>query len=171
MKPAMAADDVLAVIDLLEHVHVTVWIDGGWGVDALLGTETRYHADLDLAIAISDVTAATDLLQSELGYTVSLDQMPTRLELGDDQGHRVDFHPLVFDEQGNGRQQLPDGNFGIYTSSGLAATGSIAGHPVRCLSPELQLQFHLGYEPDDTDRQDVAQLCRHFDLPLPELYG
>jgi lincosamide nucleotidyltransferase A/C/D/E len=170
MKTVMAAEDVLAIIYLLEHAHIAVWIDGGWGVDTLLGRETRRHADLDLAIALSDVTAATDLLRT-LGYVEVTDQMPTRLEFGDAQNHSVDFHPLVFDAEGNGRQQLPDGSFGIYTSSGLAATGSIAGHPVRCLSPELQLQFHLGYEPDEADRQDVAHLCRHFGLPHPDPYG
>jgi lincosamide nucleotidyltransferase A/C/D/E len=169
MKTLMASEDVLVVVELLEHAHITVWIDGGWGVDALLGTETRHHADLDLAIALSDVTAATDLLR-QLGYVEVTDQMPTRLELGDDQDHRVDFHPLVFDEQRNGCQQLPNGGNAIYTASGLAAIGSIAGHPVRCLSPKLQLRFHLGYDPEDADRHDVAQLCRHFSLPLPDPY-
>jgi lincosamide nucleotidyltransferase A/C/D/E len=166
----ISASDVLLVVELMEHAHISVWIDGGWGVDALLGKETRRHADLDLAIALADVTAAKDLLRSELGYAVSLDQMPTRLELGAGQDRRVDLHPLVFDAQGNGRQQLSDGSFGIYTASGLAATGSIAGHPVRCLSAELQLEFHLGYEPDEADRQDVAQLCRQFGLLLPDPY-
>jgi lincosamide nucleotidyltransferase A/C/D/E len=166
----MASEDVLLVVEVLEHAHITVWIDGGWGVDALLGMETRHHADLDLAIALSDVTAATDLLRTGLGYAVSLNQMPTRLELADKRDHRVDLHPLVFDVQGNGRQQLPDGSFGIYTASGLAATGFIAGHAVCCLTPELQLQFHLGYDPDEADRHDVARLCRHFALPLPDPY-
>src|SRR5215467_14094553 len=98
----MASEDILAVVELMEHAHITVWIDGGWGVDALLGEETRRHGDLDLAIALSDVAAAKDLLSTELGYAVSLDQMPTRLELGDYQDRRVDLHPLVFDAQGNG---------------------------------------------------------------------
>jgi len=165
----MASEDVLAVVAVLEHAHIRVWIDGGWGVDALLGSESRRHADLDLALELSDVTAIEDLLRSELGYAVSVDELPTRLELSE-QDHKVDLHPLVFDEQGNGRQQLPDGSFGIYTASGLAATGSNAGHPVRCLSAELQLQFHLGYEPDEADRQDVAHLCELFGLPLPDPY-
>jgi lincosamide nucleotidyltransferase A/C/D/E len=170
MKTVMAAENVLVVVELLKHAHITVWVDGGWGVDALPGRECRRHADLDLAIALSDVNATKELLGSELGYVVSQDQLPTRLELGDKQDHRVDLHPLLFDEQGNGRQHLPDGSFGLYTASGLAATGTIAGHPVRCLSPVLQLQFHLGYDPDDADRQDVARLCRHFSLPVPSLY-
>jgi hypothetical protein len=29
---------------------LVVWLDGGWGIDALLGRETRTHADLDLVI-------------------------------------------------------------------------------------------------------------------------
>ena len=40
----------------------------------------------------------------------------------------------------------------------------MAPHRLRCLSPQLQLQFHLGHEPDDDDRHDVAWLCHHFGL-------
>ena len=44
----MTADAVLEVIATLEEASVRVWLDGGWGVDALLGEQTRNHADLDL---------------------------------------------------------------------------------------------------------------------------
>jgi lincosamide nucleotidyltransferase A/C/D/E len=40
----------------------------------------------------------------------------------------------------------------------LDALGRIAGRAVPCLTPELQLRFHLGYEPGPTDRHDVALL-------------
>ena len=33
----MTAADVLEIVDLLEGVGVESWVDGGWGVDALLG--------------------------------------------------------------------------------------------------------------------------------------
>ena len=32
------------------HAHsIEIWIDGGWGVDALLGTQTRPHSDVDIS--------------------------------------------------------------------------------------------------------------------------
>jgi len=166
----MTSDDVVAIISMLQRAHCPVWIDGGWGVDALLGRQTRDHADLDLAIALGDVATAQTLLMRQLGYIVAQDEMPTRLDLRDADDHRVDFHPLVFDDGANGRQHLPDGTWGIYPAEGLKGTGSINGMQVLCLTPELQLQFHLGYEPDDDDRHDVAQLCERFGLVVPDAY-
>jgi lincosamide nucleotidyltransferase A/C/D/E len=168
--PMMASEDVVAIVQLLERARCPVWIDGGWGVDALLGRQTRPHADLDLAIALANVPAAKDVLTGVLGYGIAQDEMPTRLELRDSQDRRIDLHPLVFDARGNGRQQLQDGSWGSYSSSGLAGSGSIGGLNVRCLSPDLQLRFHQGYEPDEDDRHDVDLLCRHFRLELPREY-
>jgi lincosamide nucleotidyltransferase A/C/D/E len=166
----MSSEDVLAVVNLLEASHCTVWIDGGWGVDALLGRQTRPHLDLDLAIALADVATAQNVLLRLLGYAVFQDEMPTRLDLRDNADHRIDFHPLSFDDRGNGRQQLPDGAWGVYLATGLAGIGFVNGQRVRCLSPGLQLQFHLGYEPDEDDRRDVAMLCQHFGLAVPDRY-
>jgi lincosamide nucleotidyltransferase A/C/D/E len=166
----MSAADVVALVRLLERSHCPVWIDGGWGVDALLGQKTRQHADLDLALALAHVRIARDLLVGQLGYVVAQDEMPTRLELRDSQDHRVDLHPLVFDSDGNGRQQLQGGGWGVYPADGLAGSGVIDGQIVRCLSPHLQLRFHLGYEPDDDDRHDVALLCQHFGFEIPTGY-
>jgi len=37
------------VLEILTALHGTdVWIGGGWGVDALVGEQTRPHGDLDL---------------------------------------------------------------------------------------------------------------------------
>src|SRR5262249_33186431 len=166
----MLSKDVVVIVRLLEQAHCPVWIDGGWGVDALLGEQTRPHADLDLAIALANVPDAKDILTNMLGYGIAQDELPTRLELRDSQDRRIDLHPVVFDKQGNGRQQLQDGSWGIYSSSGLAGSGSIGGYAVRCLNPELQLRFHVGYEPDEDDRHDVELLCRYFGLELPDEY-
>jgi lincosamide nucleotidyltransferase A/C/D/E len=39
----MTAADVIEVLQCLERAGVSVWIDGGWGVDALVGAQTREH--------------------------------------------------------------------------------------------------------------------------------
>jgi lincosamide nucleotidyltransferase A/C/D/E len=168
--PVMSAADVVDLVRLLERSLCPIWIDGGWGVDALLGGQTREHADLDLALDLADVATAQVVLVGQLGYAVAQDELPTRLELRDSQDHRIDLHPLVFDADGNGRQQLQDGSWGDYPAEGLAGSGVIQGQLVRCLSPQLQLRFHLGYEPDDDDRHDVALLCQRFGLEVPEAY-
>lgn len=155
----MPADEVVSVLDVLEGHGLQVWLDGGWGVDALVGRQTRKHEDLDIAIVLAEAGAVTGLLAS-LGYTIYDDEIPTRLDLRDDRDHRVDLHPLTFDESGNGLQQLQDGRFGIYSAEGLTGTGSVGGRPVRCLSRELQLRFHSGYDLDENDRWDVELLLR-----------
>jgi hypothetical protein len=40
----MPADHVIEVYDLLRSHDIDVWIDEGWGVDALLGDRTRAMA-------------------------------------------------------------------------------------------------------------------------------
>ncbi|MDH4308687.1 MAG: amino acid transporter [Acidimicrobiia bacterium] len=45
-RPGMESAAVLSVLDLLDEA----WVDGGWGVDALVGRQTRRHLDLDLAL-------------------------------------------------------------------------------------------------------------------------
>ena len=153
----MPAEEVVKILDVLEGRGLRVWLDGGWGVDALVGRQTRDHEDLDIAIALAEADAVIASLAS-LGYKAFDDEMPTRLDLRDDPDHRVDLHPLTFDGSGNGLQQLQDGRFGSYTAEGLSGAGSVNGRPVRCLSRELQLRFHTGYELDDNDRWDVDLL-------------
>jgi lincosamide nucleotidyltransferase A/C/D/E len=41
---------VLTILDLAAAVVVRLWLDGGWGVDALLGQQSRQHGDLDVAV-------------------------------------------------------------------------------------------------------------------------
>jgi aminoglycoside phosphotransferase (APT) family kinase protein len=153
----MPAEEVLRIVSLLEANGLAVWLDGGWGVDALAGRQTRPHQDLDLAIALAEAGAVIRLLAG-LGYAVFEDEMPTRLDLRDAADRRVDLHPLTFDATGNGLQQLQDGTFGTYTAEGLTGQGTVGQRPVPCLSAALQLRFHTGYELDDNDRHDIALL-------------
>ena len=49
-KNLMTADKVHWFLDLFDELDIKVWIDGGWGVDALLGECTREHQDLDIIV-------------------------------------------------------------------------------------------------------------------------
>jgi lincosamide nucleotidyltransferase A/C/D/E len=170
----MTAADVLLVLDTLESAGVGVWVDGGWGVDAVLERQTRAHDDLDLAVARNDLPRCQAALAS-LGYahaTAEEPGLPARLVLRGPAGREVDFHPLVFDSEGNGLQELGDAEWGTYPAAGLRGRGRIGGREVRCITPELQLVFHAGYEPAEKDRLDVALLAERFGLePLPSPPG
>jgi lincosamide nucleotidyltransferase A/C/D/E len=38
-----SAKDVVELCSYLGQINVEIWLDGGWGDDALLGQQTRLH--------------------------------------------------------------------------------------------------------------------------------
>ncbi len=163
--PEMTAEDVVAFVQLLNQQDIEVFIDGGWGVDALLGYQTRPHADLDIALQHKDVPQVRALLEAR-GYkdVPRDDTWECNFVLGDDAGHEIDFHSCTFDEAGNHI-------FGVkYPFDSLTGTGSIQGHPVKCISPEWMVKFHTGYKLDENDYHDVKALCERFRLEVPAEY-
>lgn len=44
----MSAKSATTTLTALDARDAEVWVGGGWGVDALLGEQTRQHSDLDL---------------------------------------------------------------------------------------------------------------------------
>lgn len=160
-RPAAAgisADEVHIVLDSLSAVGCPAWISGGWGVDALVGKQTRPHRDLDLAVPAEHESAALRAL-AQLGYVIETDWRPVRVEVVADGRGRVDLHPLRFDEVGDGHQAGLDGSSFHWPRAGFT-TGTIGGRPVDCISVDQQLLFHSGYEPRDVDRADLALLHR-----------
>src|SRR3989344_3452048 len=97
------AEDVVSLYRLLESESIEVWLDGGWAVDALLGEQTRSHADVDIVIQQKDVSKLRELLESRGYKDVERDDTSSwNFVLVDDKGHEVDVHVIVFDENGNG---------------------------------------------------------------------
>jgi lincosamide nucleotidyltransferase A/C/D/E len=166
------ADDVIEVVSVLAAAGARFWLDGGWGIDALLGRQTRMHDDLDMAVAAEDIATAVAAL-GRLGFGVEEDARPVRLVLVDGRERQVDLHPLEFDVLGNGVQRGagPNGvGDALYPAKDLQ-TGSIAERPVPCLSATLQLAHHTGYVPRTKEREDVAALCADFGLEPPSAYS
>jgi lincosamide nucleotidyltransferase A/C/D/E len=121
----MTGADVVAIVARLEGARVRIWLDGGWGVDALVGDETRPHSDLDAAVEL-DKTDSIVAALSPLGFEIEADDLPTRLVLASSDGRRIDLHPLVFDDEGNARQigAGPNGGDAIYPAKGLTGKGA-----------------------------------------------
>lgn len=46
----MTAKDIVELIQLLTQNEIEVYVDGGWGIDALIVEHTRKHGDLDIAL-------------------------------------------------------------------------------------------------------------------------
>ncbi|MFD3504637.1 nucleotidyltransferase domain-containing protein [Streptomyces sp. NPDC058676] len=159
----MTADDVLIVLALLRRANVDVWIGGGWGIDALIGEQTRNHRDLDLMHRLDQEATVTAAL-SEAGFAESLDWRPIRFVVTAPDGREIDLHPLVFSDDGSAEQASPEPDRPFPYPSACFVTGTIKGVPVPCLSAEQQVYFHQGYEPSERDRHDMAQLRRAFGI-------
>ena len=165
----MGAADVLELLECLRIANLPAIVDGGWGIDALLGAQTRAHDDLDLVVARTDRLPAQAAL-SELGLEHAPEfrpGLPARVVLRGANDRRIDFHLVVFDAEGNGWQELPGGGWALYPAKDLRGVGEIAGRSVGCISAALQLQHHLGYALTDADCHDLRLLAVRFGLPLP----
>lgn len=134
------------------------WVAGGWGIDALVGRQTRAHRDLDLAVEATDEETALRVLDHR-GYGVETDWRPVRVELVAPGRGWVDLHPVVFDAAGHGRQAGLDGSHFDYPQEAFT-TGTLDGRSVPCLSREQQIRFHSGYSPRPVDLHDLALLER-----------
>lgn len=69
IAPEMPAAVVVALLELFEKAGIEVGLEGGWGVDALLGTQTRVHKDVDVIIGTVHVARIVELLSTR-GYLV-----------------------------------------------------------------------------------------------------
>lgn len=154
----MLLSEVRAVLTGLREDNCQFWVAGGWGVDALVGRQTRPHRDLDLAVDARDETAALDVL-GLLGYVVETDWRPVRVELVARNRGWVDLHPVAFDRTGHGRQVDMAGGHFEYPPEAFTE-GAFGGDAVPCLSREQQVRFHRGYEPRPYDLHDLQLLER-----------
>lgn len=159
--------DVLAV---LAEDGVPVVVDGGWGIDALLGAQHRDHDDLDLAVADEHLEAALASLAAA-GFAVDEDLRPTRVTLSDREGRRVDFVVLGPEVDGVRWQRAggADGSDRRYPAT-ATTSGWVGGEVVTCIDAQLQVANHAGYEPMPRDVFDLQLLQKQFGVSLPEGY-
>jgi lincosamide nucleotidyltransferase A/C/D/E len=156
---------VLEILKWFAENGVAVWIDGGWGVDALLGKQTREHNDIDILIEGGNAARFIRELERS-GYREKQMDYTTPSHRVWIQGENiVDVHLLEFDADGNA---LYEGE--SYPARMLGGHGEIGGIDVLCPTPEAQLLFHQGYEWDEQDEHDVRLLCEAFHLELPNGY-
>lgn len=164
-----SAAAVQRVLDSLTDAGVETWVSGGWGVDALVGRQTRPHRDIDLLVPLRHTLQAYEAL-SGAGFWLVTDWFPTRFEVVDDDGAAVDVHPIRFDRDGAARLELPDGGWWHFDAESMDGRGVIGGRTVRCMSVDQQVRNHTGYEASDSDRHDMAVLVERFGIQAPTSY-
>jgi lincosamide nucleotidyltransferase A/C/D/E len=166
----MTSVDVIDLYTTLEKLGVEIWIDGGWGVDALLGDQTRPHNDLDIAIQQKHVPILRQLLEKRGYRDIKLEEARAwNFVLGDENGREIDVHVIVLDDRGDGLYGPPEKGE-MYPAASLTGVGKIDGRTVRCISPEWAVRFHSGYQLKEKDFRDVSALCRKFGIDLPTAY-
>jgi lincosamide nucleotidyltransferase A/C/D/E len=165
--PTMPPEALVNIIDLLESESIDVWLDGGWGIDALLQIQTRPHRDVDIIVEVTDVPEVRTLLE-ERGFKIMEGKPPHSFVLTNDSGLEVDIHAVRFDENGNGIYRMQNGEDWIYPAEGFLGCGKVSNRNVKCLSAPIQVLCHThGYTPVQKDFEDMKKLVEKFGVELP----
>jgi hypothetical protein len=121
------------VHNLLEAHHLDYWLFGGWAVDFHAGRVTRSHADIDLAVWLSDLDCVRQRLE-ETGWRVLNDQMADGYVAFERSGVVIEVALLERDELGviytpaaSGRGDWPAGSFGSDASMLNGVTARVVG--------------------------------------------
>jgi lincosamide nucleotidyltransferase A/C/D/E len=184
----VTAEDVVEVYSGLLAEGVRLWVDGGWGVDALLGRQTRPHKDFDAIAAIEDLPALTRFLSGRgfalkliweenrwvptleppalIGRECPAVEAATAFVLEDGSGRKVDFHVVRLDEQGRWAPAWETEL--VFPPEAFAGLGTIGDTRVRCLSAEMQMHAHTGYALEESDMHDLRLLHDRFGIDYPE---
>jgi lincosamide nucleotidyltransferase A/C/D/E len=163
---AQAAADLY---ELLRLRGIRCWVMGGWGVDALLGAQTREHHDLDVLVLREDLPALAGLFRDH-GFGIKqvweaesrwLDMegstWPTAFVAGTEEGVELDVHVIQVDAG----LAVPLCSVACpFDSDSLKGRGVIGGRPVECVSAETQVAMHRGYELPQSHQRDVDSLRR-----------
>src|SRR5436190_3791151 len=121
--------DVHDVLDTLEMAGVDAVVLGGWGVDALLGEQTRPHDDLDLWVQVEHDRLLREAL-GELGFAEEADGVWQNYVLRDQRGREVDIHLVSYRPDGAAVYQAHTGGDFVMPPSAFTLV-SIGGRVVR----------------------------------------
>lgn len=175
----VSGPDAVRIVRTLAASGVQSWLSGGWACDALLGEQTRPHADLDLVVTRADTRHAVEILERH-GFVqcACFDAMLqiSVIELIDRRHRRrIGLHVIDANVQSAGSWPGAELREAVHVlglnPDELLTTGVIDGHEIPSVSASVLLALHTGYDPQETDRHDVQRLCSRFALPAPPGYA
>jgi lincosamide nucleotidyltransferase A/C/D/E len=163
---AQAAADLY---ELLRLRGIRCWVMGGWGVDALLGEQTRQHHDLDVLVLAEDLSALGELFADDAFGIKQVweaenrwpemrgSTWPTAFVAATERGLELDVHVITF-EAG---LVVPLCNVAWpFDADSLQGRGVIDGRPVECVSRRTQEAMHRGYALPEAHKADLDLLRR-----------
>ncbi len=170
--------EVLRVSRALETARVPFWLGGGWGIDALWGSQSRPHGDLDLVL--DDFPSAVGPLSAVLeglGYQRCAPRqagvwwLPEAADFEAPAGRRIEVLGLNWDLLATtSALAFPDGDqrsLRAILRTSCLAQGQLGNHTVPCLSAAAQRLFHTGYHPEGNETRDLALLGAGLRSPAP----
>ena len=164
----MNACDVVDLLKAIESLDIAVWIGGGWGVDALIGSQTRPHSDIDVYTEKKNADGFIKMLSSKGYFELEVEYTTASHTVWQNASdHIVDLHLIEFKDEDAQSLYFEGEAYPLFVLDG---TGAIGGVAVRCFTAEAQLLFHQGYEHSEKDIHDVTLLCKAFGLDMPEEY-
>ena len=166
----MELESLVSLCHCFREAGLAFWVDGGWGVDALIGRQTRPHSDLDLAVSLNDLPLFRQTLTARgLQRADRVGDPEWNWVFRHPNGESVDLHGFVLDRFGNGVLGDPVEK-AMYPAGAFQGHGVLGDISVRCIAAPFVLAFRNSFDPRGVDRHDVAILCATFSLPLPSRY-
>ena len=166
----MTSDKVLNLYSWFQENGITIWVDGGWCIDALLNFQTRKHDDLDIAVSRKDNIKLRELLENN-GWKEEKrdDSWECNYVMKSEDMYLIDVHVFEYDEQGKNIYGVP------YPFGSLNGKGKINAQWVNCVNPEWMFKFKLWADeafckPREKDVIDAQILSQKFGFQLPENY-
>lgn len=150
-------ENLLEVLDLLDHLNMQYWIDGGWGIDILLGKQHRAHRDIDVDFDCAYTDVLLRVLEKQ-GYTIVVDWRPSRIELHHPTLGYIDIHPLIIEKDGSAKQAGLNDDWYVFDAEWFTSA-LFEGRVIPCISAKAQKLFHSGYKLREVDQIDLKNLA------------
>ena len=156
-------EDACEIIKYALQNEIKVYLDGGWGVDALLKRESRIHNDIDLFVELKHYHDYIYVIKQHGFEEVNTDYTTDGHTVWKDDKQRIiDLHCFEFTDDGI----VYEGD--IFPSKTFSGIGKVGDITVSCIEPLSQVMLHLGYEHDKNDVHDVMLLCETFQIAIPD---
>ena len=85
--------DVKQILQFAIDAEIKVFLDGGWGVDALLGHQSRAHNDIDIFVEKKDYQNFIEIMKANDFYEIKMEYTTLNHTVWEDLKNRIiDLH-------------------------------------------------------------------------------